>query len=323
MSTRSGASYFVLVLAGASAAACTIKPMPGDDMGEMRSVLGSYRPLEQGGFVLGSFSPRVVHAGSDASDGAGGDSGMGEGPNGEGAAATGGGSSQRVGAPYGFQPFPEDVTPEPCGNTIHAVVRDFHADHTDFEGVNSGDEKGLVLEQLGADRKPVFARDQPSSTISGPAAFYRFYRNTENVNLPFNLDMVFAPTTTDSFSFASDLFFPLDDQAFGDEGNPHNYHFTTEIHTQFLYRGGEHFSISGDDDVWIFVNGFLVADLGGLHSAEDADVQLDAVAAHTGLQAGRIYPFEMFHAERHTISSTFRADTDLQFVDCGGYFPGN
>lgn len=61
-------------------------------------------------------------------------------------------------------------------------------------------------------------------------------------------------------------------------------------------------------------------DLGGVHKALVAEVDLDEVASAIGITVGNEYTLELFHAERHTKESNFRIDTTLELVDCG-YVP--
>jgi len=217
---------------------------------------------------------------------------------------------------------PTPTTESGCGTTILAVIRDFQADQVNFENPElsnrSTDDLGIVGTALGTDQKPMYAQGaNPTVTIYDPAGFETFFRNVPGTNQPFVFHIYFAPNGTVS-SFSSTAFYPLDNLGFGNEGmddqrNPHNFHFTTEIHTAFQYQGGETFSFTGDDDVWVFINNQLVIDLGGVHEARSATVNVDTL----GLTAGEIYPFDMFQTERHTTQSNFRADTNLAFVNCG------
>jgi len=65
---------------------------------------------------------------------------------------------------------------------------------------------------------------------------------------------------------------------FRHQGRAHNYHFTSEIRYWFEYQGGESLAFRGDDDVWVFLNGKLAVDLGGIHNPLNGSVSLDSVA---------------------------------------------
>jgi len=93
----------------------------------------------------------------------------------------------------------------------------------------------------------------------------------------------------------------------------HNYALTFELHTRFVYRAGMSFRFSGDDDVWVFINGSLAVDLGGIHQRTEAILDL---GASSGLVVGEEYNLDFFWAERHVTQSNFHIETTLELVNC-------
>ena len=200
-----------------------------------------------------------------------------------------------------------------CG-TLRGVIRDFKIDHPDFEVVpaNSVVIPGLVSSTITPGGKPTLSQSAAAAgLISSPTSFGQWYTDVAGTNMHLEQDFVLEAQLDGSFVYDNGAYFPIDDRGFGNEGNIHNYHFTTELHATFPYNGAEKFTFRGDDDVWVFVNGKLAIDIGGVHSAEDATIDFDARAAELGITIGNEYAIDFFQAERHVTESNFRIETTI------------
>jgi fibro-slime domain-containing protein len=209
--------------------------------------------------------------------------------------------------------------------------------HPDFESPCCGVQTGLVQTTLGSDSEPVWATNN-GGFLSGATNFCWWYHEagcTDGATNPYDklvyLDLNGKPTTltltqqggagSNVYQFNNQKFYPVDGLGWNAGPNPqigqdcsestpaHNFSFTSELHYPFTYSASAPvatFDFTGDDDVWAFVNGQLVVDLGGVHSATNGSVTIDAAEATTlNLTDGGMYSIDLFQAERHTCASTY------------------
>jgi fibro-slime domain-containing protein len=204
--------------------------------------------------------------------------------------------------------------PPPKPPKLVATVRDFNDTHPDFERqMGSYDDLGIVEPTLGADDTPVYAGNPTTPTTSGKYYFDMWYHDTPGFNLTTTktIPLTPSPSSPATLVYDNNEFFPIDGELFGNQGRPHNYHFTVAIAVKFRYSGGERFRFTGDDDIWVFINRHLAINLGGLHSSESDSVDLDARSQELGIAKSGVYPLNVFFAERHTTASTFHIETTI------------
>jgi len=172
----------------------------------------------------------------------------------------------------------------------------------------TGDVRGTVATTAGG-------------ALTSADAFGQWFRDVPGLNASqgLNLTLVREAGTsryvfndrTDSNFAGMGGFFPVNGAMYGNYGSTgKNFHFTFELDTEFVYQhgSGQVFTFTGDDDVWVFIDGKCVIDIGGVHSAVSQTVALDRLS---WLESGETYSLRFFFAERHTTQSNFRIETTL------------
>jgi fibro-slime domain-containing protein len=133
--------------------------------------------------------------------------------------------------------------------------------------------------------------------------------------MPIDGSPLFFPVDGESFSPTSEAskatIGPPYAQAYIPEpgGGLHNFSFTSEVRYWFPYTSGKTYTFDflGDDDVWVFVNGRLAVDLGGLHETAPGTITISSSNAATfGLTSGNVYEIDVFQAERQTDASSYK-----------------
>ncbi|WP_437916557.1 fibro-slime domain-containing protein [Sorangium sp. So ce302] len=284
--TRAGTPRFLAVLlsTGTALAGCTTEiAVIGRDLGATTSSSPASSSSTAGGDDPGILDPGAGGGSAQGSAGAGGD--------------------------------------ERCEPKLAGVVRDFKAfgsdgGHPDFENFAGDGLTGIVEPELGPDDRPVYAHEGGTEHTTGPEAFYQWYHDDPTVNIRIRYDVPLEVSERGLGHFTGKQFFPIDDQGWGNEGREHNFGFTYELHMTFEYEPGGVFFFNGDDDLWVFINRRLALDLGGLHVSTPGYIDLDAIAEELGIEVGKEYPLDFFHAERRGGGSSFSIFTSFNFTNC-------
>ncbi|HVY30201.1 MAG TPA: DUF4215 domain-containing protein [Polyangiaceae bacterium] len=199
-------------------------------------------------------------------------------------------------------------------------------DQQAFQG--NGITPGMVEASLGADGLPVYtgicekggpnegnAQKCPyGAQTTSKTNFDKWYSAAEGDNLVFpGVVRLDRQGQTQAYVFdGGDTFTPLTGKGWDKQGkeglvNGRNFGFTTELRYFFAYQGDEVLAFAGDDDVWVFINGKLAVDIGGLHPKQDKSVTLGVQkSAELGLTLGKVYELALFHAERAPDKSNFK-----------------
>lgn len=128
-----------------------------------------------------------------------------------------------------------------------------------------------------------------------------------NVAKPLSISLVRGSDGV--YAYSTPDFHPIDGDLYGNGALAHNRGFTYAVEATFSYCGctGQFFEYTGDDEAWLYIDGKLVMDVGGVHVGARQYVDMDRL----GLVDGATVKFQLFYAERSTTSAAFGVKTNI------------
>ncbi len=200
-----------------------------------------------------------------------------------------------LGAVVGMMGVSAQAAPISALTADYFVLAPGHVDVN--KGIDGGIVTGLVASMLGADGLPVYTgKIAPASGTIGDV----------NGSNEIQWWTVHSSVTALSSGTAA---IPYDQDLFPSGGyDGSNGYESAHLSGSFVAPGSGNVTLNlgSDDDGWVFVDGKLAVDDGGIHAVETAPTVV------TGLDAGT-HRIDVFFADRHVVGShlSFSADTSF------------
>jgi fibro-slime domain-containing protein len=185
--------------------------------------------------------------------------------------------------------------------------------HADTEKSIDGLATGLVLNTLGPNGLPVRSALSAGAPVTSSNNIVDVNGNNEILWWTAGTRAGVGTVSVDPF-YTSPVNLPINTPSNlfpgggSSNGNPNGY-VAAHLYGTFVAPsdGDIVLNLGADDDAWVFINGQLVVDLGGVKALTPAPTTV------AGLTAGQSYTIDLFFADRHVVQSGLVFSADVSF----------
>jgi fibro-slime domain-containing protein len=146
---------------------------------------------------------------------------------------------------------------------------------------------------------PAVQGNPDGGNVESAETFNQWFRDIPGINMSAIVTVTGVFRTEGEYAgmyeFNDPQFYPIDGMLLGNDSE-HNRFFTYEVVAEFVHDSSKGYELmfKSDDDVWVFLAGQMVADLGGINGSPEHWVDL----ARLNLVDGQTYRIHFFKSDR-------------------------